>query len=191
MRAPLSLSLRSMQRRLTETFPNTFHLYQSPITPCSYRHAVVTVLYFTGSDHFNRSMRMWAGRNGMKLNEKELVGRIRPRRNDKASEVILSAVEVLTEEDVFKVGRSVWCVLVRCVCLCVSPCAHVEWVCMCVCVVGGGFRPVAPPSRPFTVLFSFVSRPHGSYTHTRTHTLSHTHTFTLSLTHTHSHPSSS
>lgn len=34
------------------------------------------LLYFTGSDHFNRSMRLWAKKNGMSLSEHALVRRL-------------------------------------------------------------------------------------------------------------------
>jgi len=53
------------------------------------------LLYFTGSDHFNRSMRLWARKNGMSLSEKSLVVRVTEDMKGKP-------IPVSSEEDVFK-----------------------------------------------------------------------------------------
>jgi DNA polymerase/3'-5' exonuclease PolX len=54
------------------------------------------LLYFTGSDHFNRSMRLWARRHGYQLTEKHIVKRY-------AEEVLGEPIPVNSEQDVFAV----------------------------------------------------------------------------------------
>lgn len=56
-------------------------------------------LYFTGSDHFNRSMRFWAKRNGLSLSDKGLTMAVR-NGNDKVS--VSRSVYCATEEDIFE-----------------------------------------------------------------------------------------
>jgi len=58
------------------------------------------LLYFTGSDHFNRSMRLWARKHGYSLNEHALVqrwGRLN------RYEVKGEPLAISTEDDVFRV----------------------------------------------------------------------------------------
>eukprot|EP01089_Gocevia_fonbrunei_P002401 TRINITY_DN12369_c0_g2_i2.p1 TRINITY_DN12369_c0_g2~~TRINITY_DN12369_c0_g2_i2.p1 ORF type:complete len:247 (-),score=43.70 TRINITY_DN12369_c0_g2_i2:73-774(-) len=54
------------------------------------------LLYFTGSDHFNRSMRLWARKHGMSLSEKSLVVRFT---NDVKGDPVQGCK---TEADIFK-----------------------------------------------------------------------------------------
>ncbi|PRP87656.1 hypothetical protein PROFUN_02356 [Planoprotostelium fungivorum] len=56
----------------------------------------LALLYFTGSDHFNRSMRLWAKKNGFHLSEHEIT-----RRHVKGLES--DPIMVTSEEDIFKV----------------------------------------------------------------------------------------
>jgi len=53
------------------------------------------LLYFTGSGHFNRSMRLWARKLGFSLSEHSLVRRI-------TEDVKGDPIPVKTEEDIFK-----------------------------------------------------------------------------------------
>jgi DNA polymerase/3'-5' exonuclease PolX len=61
-------------------------------------HYPFAVLYFTGSDYFNRSMRLYAQKKGMSLSDKELVPVIRVH-GDKVHEG--AAIPCATERDIF------------------------------------------------------------------------------------------
>ncbi len=51
--------------------------------------------YIIGSDHFNRSMRLWAKKNGFHLSDHEITRRY-------AEEMESEPIPVRTEEDIFK-----------------------------------------------------------------------------------------
>ncbi|EGG17220.1 phosphatase tensin type domain-containing protein [Cavenderia fasciculata] len=55
------------------------------------------LLYFTGSDHFNRSMRLWARRNGFSLSESHLVRRMGKNEN----EIKGDPIHASCEKDIF------------------------------------------------------------------------------------------
>lgn len=57
------------------------------------------MLYFTGSDYFNRSMRLFAKRKGMNLEDHGLYPALRT----KEEKVRLQNIPCFTEEDVFRV----------------------------------------------------------------------------------------
>jgi DNA polymerase lambda len=57
------------------------------------------VLYFTGSDHFNRSMRLYAGKKGFTLSDHGLFPVLRALKNQKVWKGDL--IPCLTEEEVF------------------------------------------------------------------------------------------
>ena len=54
------------------------------------------LLYFTGSGHFNRSMRLWARKIGYQLSDHNISPRY-------ADEVVGNPIPVKTEEDIFKI----------------------------------------------------------------------------------------
>jgi len=56
------------------------------------------LLYFTGSDHMNRSMRLYARRHGLSLNEKALVKRLGVKGDLKGDPI----PGIRTEADIFK-----------------------------------------------------------------------------------------
>ena len=58
------------------------------------------MMYFTGSAHFNRSMRLFATKMGMSLSEHALVENVVRRRREKLNEG--SAVATPTEESIFE-----------------------------------------------------------------------------------------
>lgn len=54
------------------------------------------LLYFTGSGHFNRSMRLWARKNGYQLSDHYIVKRY-------TEDLLGDPIPVRTEEDVFNI----------------------------------------------------------------------------------------
>ncbi|XP_070540868.1 DNA polymerase lambda-like [Ptychodera flava] len=66
-----------------------------------YHEYPCAIMYFTGSSHFNRSMRALAGKKGMSLNEHALKSGVIRKGREKINEGV--AVPVKSEEDVFRI----------------------------------------------------------------------------------------
>lgn len=65
----------------------------------------LAILYFTGSSHFNRSMRLWARKNGFSLSEKTLQKRFfmsRRYSGSKEDDILGECIPIKTEKDVFE-----------------------------------------------------------------------------------------
>eukprot|EP01038_Epipyxis_sp_PR26KG_P012389 gene12389-16617_t len=63
--------------------------------------SATAMLYFTGSDHFNRSMRLYARKNGFVLNDKALMRCVRDSKNNKMS--LSTPIRCDSERDIFAV----------------------------------------------------------------------------------------
>ncbi|XP_002734013.2 DNA polymerase lambda-like [Saccoglossus kowalevskii] len=66
-----------------------------------YHEYPCAIMYFTGSSHFNRSMRALAGKKGMSLNEHAMKSGVIRKGHEKISEGV--SIPVKSEEDVFRI----------------------------------------------------------------------------------------